>query len=612
MTSLAGSPTESSRSNLADILERCIALVAVVFALWIAWYIVSRLNVGLDVSDSAYYIISYAMHRDIESQSTLAGWLWASISPFDGVLANRYFSVVFLLICFGVLALEGWRNSSDRLVGTTIALAFALSGSLVYYLHWLPDPSYNLLNLGFIALGWAGLFGLLHTSAHGERAIAEIAWTVVIGFAVAAVFLAKPTSAALLGPALVAAYLVFAWRSLHIRRITVLALTALGGLALPFLAMACIGESPMRVFSTMRNGFDAGITIAPPSLNPIQPFVNYLSHSLKEPLFREWHTWAGAIAIVLVLSGSLSAKLRLNMLARVSVCIVVAISFPLLVWRSGALTQPDSAINALVTLASALAIGGIFLAPRDRRQSLTLFCGAMIASLFIYTYGTGNRWEYVIVSAPGFACVTLGVVASALRGFDRVLLAIPGLGILSVLLMGTASGIEQHPYRLSAPLSGLKSPARVGPFEETFLDSPKQAVFYNRLADIRPLVKQLPERPYLLDLSGRVPMVAFQIGAKAPRTPWLLSAYPGSTSLFDLIVGKISKAELAHAWVFQARDYDAHFPDSILEKYDLNFPTDYVPLTTVPIEYLGVEGTLYAPAGALKVIDIKSLGEQSQ
>ncbi len=45
------------------------------------------------------------------------------------------------------------------------------------------------------------------------------------------------------------------------------------------------------------------------------------------------------------------------------------------------------------------------------------------------------------------------------------------------------------------------------------------------------------------------------------------------------------------------------FPTAFFRNMNLNFPADYVPLTTVPIEYLGVEGTLYAPVGALKKVD---------
>jgi hypothetical protein len=102
-------------------------------------------------------------------------------------------------------------------------------------------------------------------------------------------------------------------------------------------------------------------------------------------------------------------------------------------------------------------------------------------------------------------------------------------------------------------------------------------------------------------------MVTFQIGARAPRTPWLLSGYPGSTELFHLIVGNIPQNALRHAWIFQAHGYDKHFPDEILRSYGLNFPADYVPLTTVPIQYLGVEGTLYAPAVAVKDADLQKL-----
>lgn len=601
-------PDRASQPTDATILRYGAPLLAVGFASSMFWYVVSRLHIGVDVSDGAYYIISYAQHRDIESQSTLAGWLWASISPFHGVLANRYLGAVFLVACFALLALDSLRIRAGGWVGPVFATAFAAAGSLVYYVHWLPDPSYNSINLGFIALGWAGLFGLLHATS--ERTIirrTEIVWALVVGFAVTSSFLAKPTSAAMLGPALLVSYLASSWRYIRFRRILIVGLAALVGSGLPFVMLTAIGETPERVFITLKNGVDAGLRISTPPLNPLQPLLAYVGSTASAQILRQWFTWIAILVVAVAASDTLSSRCRLTSVARLCLCTGVAIIIPLLVWQTGLAIQSDREINGLLILMLALATGGIFLATPDRRPFLGFILGAMTISPVIYVFGTGNTWEFLVPTAAGFACAALGIVVASLPRSTQALVAIPGLGLLALLLGGSATAIEWHPYRISAPLSSLKSPARIGPLNEKFIESPAQATFYNTLADLQPIVERLPERPYLIDLSGRVPMVTFQLGAKAPRTPWLLSGYAGSTELFHLMVGEIPQGELQHAWIFQAPGYSEHFPDSILQRYGLNFPADYVPLARVPIQYLGVEGILYAPVADVKDIDLQKL-----
>lgn len=608
MRACAIDPSETSQLVDVTSVRYAVVLLAFSFAVVIAWYVVSRLNIGLDVSDSAYYIISYAMHRDIESQSTLAGWLWASMFPFDGILTNRYLAVVFLVVCFSILALQACRTTSGGQSGQIVAFAFACAGSLVYYVHWLPDPSYNSINLGYIALAWAGTLGLLHSTSNSAtiRSSAAI-WALIVGCMVASDFLVKPTSAVLLGLALLVFYLALTRRDHNWRRILFLILAALLGALLPFVVLSTIGETPERVFTTLKNGAEAGFTIATPSLSPLRPLLTYLGSVFSAPVFRQWFTWIAIVIVAITSSASLSSRFRLVPIMRVSFSVVTAIGFPLLVWRAGLFAWSDRGINGFLILILALAARGVLLASPQHRRPLWIILGAMTISPVIYVFGTGNAWEYLIPTASGFACVALGIVIANLPGLQQSLIAIPGLGLLAVLLVGTAIGIEWYPYRTSAPLSSLQSSARVGPRNEQFLESPQQATFYNKLANIRPMVERLSERPYLIDLSGRVPMVAFQVGAKVPRTPWLLSGYSGSTELFHLILGKISRKELQRAWIFQSRAYNGHFPDDIVQSYGLDFPTGYVPLATVPIQYLGVEGTLYAPIAAVRNIDLLKL-----
>jgi hypothetical protein len=529
------------------------------------------------------------------------------MSPFDGILANRYLGVAFLLFCFGLLTLSGRENTPIDQIGGG-AIIVSLSGSMVYFRDWLPDPSYNSMNLGFISLVWASFFRLRNASlvSEGNVTLTEFGWAAGLGVAMIAVILSKPTSAVPLSLIVLGLYLGTAWRALHIRRLIVLAFAFVFGCAIVFLMLAASGEPPIRVIRTMQGGYRLATTISNSPFNPVNQFGDFISLVTTSPLL-DWKVLAALAAAFLAMGIPFDVGRAIPFWVRACLSVTVAAAIPFLVWQSDAFESLTATLIALIVLATGFALSGILALPRKQQGSLLLFWVAMVTSLFIYVYGTGGRWDGLVASAGGLVFSALAVTLWALQVEKRILLAIPTLSVLGVALVGTVRGIEYAPSRLTSPMSKLMSVACVGPFDEQFLDSPNQALFYNTLRGIRPLIKQFPERPYLIDLSGRVPMVALQIGAKPPRTPWLLSGYTGSDRVIRLILGAINPIELKRAWIFQAYGYEAHFPDSLLSEFGINFPEDYTKIITVPIEYLGINGTLYAPNKVLENIEIKSI-----
>lgn len=594
----------SSATNLQDarsrivmaVLTYAISAVSVALFLWILCYVVTRLNVGVDVSDSAYYIISYAMHQDIEAQSTLAGWIWAALSPFDGILANRYLGTAFILICFGSHVFLFRNNINFDIAAIVTSVSISLSGAMIYYRDWLPDPSYNSVNLGLISIFWIFFFRM-HGAALASGAnvtFAEFGWASGVGAAMIAVVLSKATSAVPLSLVALALYLGTAWRTLHTRRLIVLVLACIFGCMIVLLMLAANGESPIRVIRTMQGGYRLAMAISNSPFNPVDQFHEFIALVTTSPLL-DWKAFAVLAVVFLAVGNSFTAGIIIPFWVRSCLSVGVAVAIPVIVWQSNGFEALTATLVALIALAAGFSLSGILILPRKQRRSFLLFWAAMVTSLFIYVYGTGGRWDGLVASAGGFTFSALALTLQALQSEKRVLLAIPSLSLVGMALVGTARGVEYTPSRLTSPMSELTSIACVGPLDEQFLDSPTQALFYNKLRGIRPLIKQLPERPYLIDLSGRAPMVALQIGAKPPHTPWLLSGYPGSDRVIRLVLRTISSVDLKHAWIFQAYAYEAHFPDAILDAFGINFPEDYHPIATVPIEYLGVNGTIYAP-----------------
>jgi len=81
--------------------------------------------------------------------------------------------------------------------------------------------------------------------------------------------------------------------------------------------------------------------------------------------------------------------------------------------------------------------------------------------------------------------------------------------------------------------------------------------------------------PALIDLSGRLPMVAFLLDLSTPRTPWALSGYSGSQALFDHTITSLDRATVRSAWVLQSPARGNSHDPAILARHGLTFPDDY-------------------------------------
>ncbi|VVT29650.1 membrane hypothetical protein [Hoeflea sp. EC-HK425] len=563
-------------------------------------FVATQLNVGVDVSDGAYYILSYSQHQEILVQATLFGPLWDSISPFRGILANRYLNLTFVVASFTVLSiaiLNLVRTERPSWSDRFLCISIGVAGSLTYFYNWLVDPSYNSMNLGFIACASAAFFMLMRHSETLGSAMGR--WNIVLptallGASMASIALVKITSAALLGPLMLVAFLFSTKHIMTFRLFITLGSASLLGMLFPLLLMNFAGTSPVRALGMMYGGAELSGLLTASTLNFADKAVSYIEDLASVALFDAWYPPIIGAGLIVLISNRSSAVLGLSPTARLWGTAFLSLVFIGLVVWSGHLEPFSGLMNACLVLTVALSGFGLVL-PQNSRKNAILVWGVMSLCSFIYVYGTGNAWYFQVVGALGFPFAAIAAVISATDRLHATLLTSPALALLGLSLYGAGAVIEHEPYRLSAPLSSLNSIARVGPFDEGFRESPEQAEFYNGLRDARIQIAQLPERPVLIDLTGRTPMVAFQIGARIPGTPWLFSGYPGSGAMFDRMIGGLSEQSLQQAWVFQTETYERRHPNTILSKFGLDFPDKYTPIATVPVPYMGFTGTLYAP-----------------
>ncbi|WP_240231808.1 hypothetical protein [Devosia lacusdianchii] len=563
------------------------------------WFVISIANVGAELSDTAYYMLSVHQSGDIHSQSTLFGPVWNLISPFDTIMGNRYLLLVLTQVSFATLAVSSAYALNTNGAGTLRFVTFCLlaaTGSLSYLVNWLPDPSYNSMEMSLIALGIATLLWMIRLTTRAKQGFSVLVAAFVIGLIVAAVGLVKPTSGAVLGPVMVVVYLVSVRSRLHWRLFLAAAVAAMLGLFIGVAALGLVGFDPIRTFKTISNGYNAGMLITTPQLNVWTSMAVYVSHVVESTHLLGW-AWLPLAGLF----GALIWSLRNagHVVAKGAASVAMGVIFLVGIWvnlRDGA---DESALIALLNLLLCLMFISALTAARasgsGRTRKALLIVLLMIAAIIAHTYGTGNFWSNHFPALYGFGFVALGVDLYAARRLTLLTLAPLALSLVLASQLVAMTNIERFPYRLGGPINSMNVLASVGPHDEQMLVSPQLAQFYDGLAQARPLIRDLVDPPLLLDLTGRAPMASYQLGAKLPRTPWLLSGYPGSEAVFELTLDQIEPDLLQRAWILYSADYAASFPIDLLNKRGLHFPDDYAELVTVPIDYIDHDATLYAP-----------------
>lgn len=567
--------------------------------IWIAVLIAigTHIDVGLDISDSAYYLLSHTESSDIYFQPTLFGVVWKLISPFDGIIADRYFNLSLVQISFLFLAISIviYLDLRDP-IRIGFLIFFALGSSLFYIVTWLPDPSYNSLNLCVVAISWAAFFMLGRDCERYSHRIGI--WAFIIGAVLAAAILVKATSAGLLGVALLLGYFFVDYSNLSLKRLARLAAFAIAGAIAFFLLTSSIDFTPPRIYKTMSNGLMATMLLTNSPLSVFTPVKDYVTQVSAASADQIWIL----VAFALFFAAVLFSRIFLYFWLRVVMSVVVSTAFIAIMfnfyYESPRLPFVNLSFWSALTLVTIARIS----IPSETKPRLIGVIFIMVLSLFIYSYGTGNGWLRGFSFAASFAWIAVAVILASIPSQERLVTAAPVIALFVSGLVAATIESEKEPYRLGGPMSTMTSATKAGPQKETIFVSPQLASFYNELAPIRDDISRLPKRPILIDLSGRAPMAAYQIGARVPRTPWILSEYPGSVRVFDLIVGQIPRDDIKQAWILQSPEYQKGFPNDILTKFGVNFPADYVEIAKVPLPYIEATGHLYAPKATIDAL----------
>lgn len=526
-------------------------LAAALFALLLLLRLAAAADRGLDFTDEAFNLVATADPARYPALPTLFGFF---LHPLHRVLDGNIaalrlanFAATYLLGALFFWSLLAWKFPADRLSPLQrLAAALALGASaLSLFGTWMVAPSYNSLALQGTFVVAAATLRLL---AAPQRL--ELPALLGIGVGGWMVFMAKPTTAALLALALLA--LLVACHARWLRAVVVA-----GGAASSLLlatAVALDGSPAAFAQRLLHAAQQAGAQDS-----------RYSAAGLFRLELPRVDAGLVLFAVAVALLGLLLRPARRQeggqeggrpWLLRGAVAALAAYGLLALWYMDGwpVAAKPDKGVVLLAPLLTSLLLRRRDAAAGEQpegdasRQRMERGVAIFLAILpWIYAFGTNNNpWHNM-----GFAAafwVALAVVLTRAPSGPRA--AAASLAAVTVVALVASTGLlmsaMRHPYRQATPLDEQEQAVTV---RGSALRLSAETASYLREAAAGSRAAGLPDGAPMLDLTGRSPGLVYALGARSPSDPWLIGGYPNSDQRVINGLQSVGCSELAVAWL---------------------------------------------------------------
>jgi hypothetical protein len=519
---------------------------------------------GLDLTDESYYLLWLQEPSAYTLSPTLFGF---QLHPLYLVLGGsvtllRTVGAMTLMLCGGWAAYAFMRSidpdtrpRSPQLAALVIVAGFA---QLLYYVLWLPTPSYNLLTV-FAGLILCISLAILASDAH---------WSPARGGAAAATagtlaFVAKPICGPTFALIFALGLLVVAkdWRAVRHATTSAFIVTMI----LLLVSVLLIG-GPYETWMMIDNYFDV-FGLASPAGQSLGSSLNALLHRA------EGQGLAVAAAAMLLGAWRVPLAQRPIWLGATGVGVLSAASLLQGGWALYQAPLHYGVIGPLLASMVLSALGFAFLFHRDSSEA-RWWRAVLIASTvpWAIAYGTSNDLAQHTSLGSGIDAMLLLLIAHRFASGRREVFP---LAVVSVLAL-TGGGLWRAlslPYRLDGPIWTQTSAVTIGNEHATVLVSPHMQHFIDDLLSVA-AGEGLRSRTPILDLTGESPGISYILGARPLGTPWLLGGYPFSERVARWIISHTDRERMASAWILSGDGPVAFRPD-FTDSVELDLANNY-------------------------------------
>jgi len=578
--------------------------------LWLPLSVLVNLNRGLDVSDTGHYYVSLYHFADIRMMSTQFPLVWKLIPHPDNILVNRLLVFVLLMGSSAALFLLATKAVMRETLLPTQKWLLACAGAgggAIYYYYWLPDPSYNAIGVILMALILAATFGV--TQIEDIKSWRFRGAALLAGYGGLALAATRPVTALVLVGLCVLLYLILARHSWP--RLWRLAVFAVLGAVLFFVLVQIFIEPLHTTLARIEGGLlkrqIVGIgRMASQSYGYAKDELDTALHMARWALFLA--TLGGTLAapgIVERFAFIHQIKTSWLRLAGALIGAAALIRFQVIFWNDtqglnaatlehisyyllnlGLVAVFTSLLSALLATDSAM---------RWHYARLSGVCLLMVLGTQSFSiFGTG-LWITNAALAAVFTVLACVLAAIQLGRNSGILWALAMTSALILPMVATRTTMVTHPYRLETPLAAQTQKTSIRGGRSTLRLDPLTKAFFDRLSAVANEMGPVGQRPILIDLSGRLPMVQYHLQARPAFTPWLLSAYKGSDAFLAHVIAQMSDEELARAWILDAPDYKHRLNPAPIEARGHNLARDYRTVTTAMAPYIKTDIVVLAP-----------------
>lgn len=573
-TGHSGSATQS----LATGLEWMALAISVAASMSLLGWMLLRCRSGFDFTDEGFYLNWISNPWNYRASLTQFGFVYYPLYKLVGgdiaLLRQANVSIVFALSCTLCLLwiraqCPGWSALPPAQRAGFAGLAAVLaSSSLAFFGQWLPTPSYN--SLAFQSLLLASIGAPL---AGRLRSTSSLAGWALIGIGGALAFLAKPTTAVMLG-FLIAGYLViaakFALRGLLVALATAALLLVISGLAI---------DGQLTGF--IRRYID-GLEMA----NRLLP------GSRSSNVFR-WDSLdlgrRGFVFILLVTLGSTALCLHSSRRARPAAAVMAVLLAALSIATVAEILperlarQSFQPIQFWAVVAGVLLTMAVLAADGYRKLSRNGLALIFFFTLLPYAYALGTANNVWAQAAPTALFWLLGgfvvYAESAAAGGDwrRLLPAAAPALLLSTLIVNTAISA---PYRQTQPLQQQRTAVEISREKSRLLLTEEVASYMRGLEGLA-YDNGFRAGDPVIDLTGASPGSLYVLGARPMGAAWTLGGYPGSDDFLAMALGQETCESIGASWILtETNSRDALSP-AVLERFGIHLSRDHLDVGSI-------------------------------
>lgn len=561
-------------SIFATGLERIALAFCLAASLLLLGWVLLLCRSGFDFTDEGSYLIwisdPWLYHASISQFGFVYHPLYKLVGGDIALLRQANVLIIFAL-AFGLSTalfrsiFTGWVHAAPSQRASLVAVAsVTAAASLSVFDVWAPLPNYNALNYQSLMLVATGV--LLIDRELSRRGIAG--W-ILIGVAGWLCFLAKPTTAALLGPA-IAACLAGAGK-FRIRGLLISVAVAV----LLLIATALVIDGSLTGFvKRFVDGTSLSDMLVERKFSDVFRADSFNFSSTQKRGF-EFLLVAVFIGSALGAFSGYVARLGSASIAVALACLSVAIAGGVLILNTLYelfLPMQFWAISFAIALASFVY--------RFRKYRLLSRNGLALVLLFAflpYAYAFGTNVNYWGQAArAGFFWLLAGfVVISELASVDtawRKLL--PAAAASLFVVASVLHAATEFPYRQTQPLRLQGSATEIGSAKSRLFLTKEAAAYVQDLRKLSADHGFMAGDP-VLDLSGVSPGSLYAMGARSLGAAWTLAGYPGSAKYLIAAVNRETCETIAASWVLTEPDSRDSYSTDLLRHFGIDLLNDY-------------------------------------